>query len=1417
MSVHLVVVFIPKGVIRHPERALRHTKQLSMRALIPLIQRGADVYDKPYHHASEKWLEVKDESDLRRAEGKDDYFIPICKVESYLRKDHHDMVFNTTALYGNTETRRVYTWREGTIGPLNRLENIAGARLRFLAMTRYPLPRPEVIKEEYTRKDGKKTARRMYVYGKTKGKTTVVITHPFLPELDFADLLRGHLVELCRQCFIHSVPVGAAQHYIDLLIYRLRPFLDRLYVGGAVRPSWSRLGTDQFLDRADMILDNLIQGITGSHGGRSSYPERVTERIRSGQDHPLKKPVLLKMISDRKIRDRLKTYLTDTDTAKVSGRINNIVGRVGTRLHRRTSWGLCSPSSLRGIIHGGDYIAEDTSGFIHATEVPVFGGRGKVDHNLFVRRQATPSLTRNNLGQGSWFPALSLDLKTKSAFNLGVKGKGDSKKGPVSVDFVLRRRQLTDSEWSEMLRNSPSPREQRQIDSYGSGVLEEYHRSVREDLKPPPINIRGVILIDGIDPPFLTRQVLTPFIHAVYHKIREDLSYLLTQTTGSTVEFPRSLFHSDNKKHSRLVIVTLPFEVPSTISLDVLFPLPVPLTETSVSNPFEHRTDDSNHFVLYESVATHGSPGDSAALIARNFHGLEYARDLAKRFDCREIAWLDLAGDYSDEVHRPLILRLHHQDEETKLFYREIEFIDLSDETNATLFNGVPVPSVEALTQRLEPYEMVIVSGTETAKALEPRTLSGLTDTLVTHIVSALTSTAKCTLWFGSPTSLATSSGVYKHHRFQPLRHDSPLLPYIDEIVLNLPYPPRPGGSEVPVCDYARGIVHIPHRTDEVLIVETRPIIPLIGWSRRFRSIDLTEMDKTMVRRLKRNSKTNRWLKKLGIVEFSGHIAAELFPFLEGRLSLVDSKKEVGEIEITREELLDKDRDRNYQGILSRVFFDKDLCQEESIKAIDSKRKYWTPRLEVRPLDSVPLPPPESDLVFEHYDPIRADSIELQRLQDVRRALLDCIPEYSPFNDFFREFVQVIIKAVESKKQQGFTNTLISFLRNHHYTKDIWYRTAWSRNHLDNWRLPRDMKTTLDKIQTQDADLLLRYGNYIILLIAYLLQSHNFSQNELNSLWDDVRPWVSLQLGAKRAKASLPDSGFDMDALYRFMSIRTQSFRNMVRSTTVPLTDVRYGITVGVEKKNPGNFEWYLFEDSPYGRGVIAGCIRQERFRFLRYLSSDTVTPLDELGALASQALTRGKVSPLMIANYSGMDVLYQGERAATHSLNVDFNEVRWEMRGATRFGTRYRGAPARLRYLKILGLGMTYPKIPRGQRLPRRDTSLAKRLFGHLGVIQSHMNHVTRVWCLVGGDIERGFIELTPRHKKRNGEGQTTISVQYHSSQEAVAVLQAPYRTGLPFQGMTWDPLEDIRYGPRVRPLEGRVTSELLRNRREV
>lgn len=393
-------VFLPKGAIKYPERALRHAKYLGMSSLLPLIQRGADVFDKPYRHALKLWSRAKEKSNSHHAMGANDYFIPICNVEMYLRKDHHDMVFNTTALYGNTEVRRVYSWREGTIGPLNLLENIAGARLRFLAMTRYPFPRPELLKDGHGRVDSKRSGDRVYGYGTTKGKTTVTITHPLLPELDFADMLRGHLVELCRQCFILAVPIDAAQHYIDLLLNRLRPFLDRLYIS-ATQPSRNRLGSGGFLQKADVILDKIIHRIRGEYGSRSSYPARVTEQTEAEEHLSFKRYALLQLLHNKNVHDKLSSVLSDADAKAFSERVYSISGRVGTRSHKRAAWGRCSPWSTQNILHGGDYLAEDKSGYIHAAEVPVYGGRGKIDHGLFIRRQPAPLLGRSNKGVGS--------------------------------------------------------------------------------------------------------------------------------------------------------------------------------------------------------------------------------------------------------------------------------------------------------------------------------------------------------------------------------------------------------------------------------------------------------------------------------------------------------------------------------------------------------------------------------------------------------------------------------------------------------------------------------------------------------------------------------------------------------------------------------------------------------------------------------------------------------------------------------------------------------------------------------------------------------------------------------------------------------------------------------------------------------
>ncbi|MHA1882734.1 MAG: hypothetical protein ACTSUO_06775 [Candidatus Thorarchaeota archaeon] len=1411
----ILSVFIPKGIIKHPERAIRASKAIAMRTLVHLIMRGNDIYSEPYVRAVKLWDEVRELSKSQREKSDNNHFIPICDVERPLRKNHLDMVFNTTAYYGNQEVKRVYAWREGTIGPLNSLLNTAGARLRFLGMTRYPFPRPVEVVVEHVDKDGRVYSKEHPTYGATKGKITVILTHPFLPELDFVDMLRGYLVELCRQCYIHTVPHSAGQKYIDLLLSRLRPFLDRLYIT-AITPRRNRLGSGGFSDKAGVILNEIINSIKGEHGTRISYPQRITKSIDTGIK-PFTKTDFLGLIRGVRIHNKLDRFLTARDANEFANRVNNIAGRIGTRIHRRTVWGLCSPSSSRGIIHGGDYIAQDTSGFLHAAEVPVYSGRGKVDHSLFVRKQPVDIPDRTNMGLGNWFPSIVLDLKVRSAFHFNVRGKTQPGGTGIIPDFALKRRRLTDIEWEEMLNNTPSPREEKQVTLYGKGLLEEYKGSVREDLDPPPVNMRGIIVTDGTDSPATIRELLSPFIHTVNTRLREEFKKK-KRTPKTSLQFPRMLFELNDPENiqPRLAVVTLPFEIPQNISPEVLFPIPVPLQETYTYDPFAHQIDDTTHFILYVSVATHGSPGDSAARIARDYHGLDFAHSSANTFDCKEVCWLDLAGEFVDTSHRPVILRLHAQDEEIQLFYRDIEFIDLSKDVDAALFEGAPIPSVESLEHILDGFDFVIVSGIEHVRSLTPHRLKGLDETLVTHLTAAISSSVKCLIWFDSPTIQASTSELFKHYCFRPVRFDSPLLTYIDEIVLNLPYPPLPGGSEVPICDYARGIARITP-DDERMSVDTVPIPPLIGWSKRFRSIDQSSLEKNMARRLRRRPRTRNWLKVIGVSEYTEEMVSELFPFLKTQIPTKPDES----LTISQRTLRDRDRTAGYRGVLSRITFDKKLAQKTKVTVhpvskINTSPKHWTPKLKVKPTAELPLPPQESDLLFQQLDLQGAQSMELKQLQASRKILMDIIPEYSPLVTLLDEFVNVLVTSIGSKKQNGLVQSFSDFLAEHRHTQEIWRRTAWFRNYLEGWQLSSKMHGYVKDYQTQDHRFLLHYGNYFVLLLSHFWQTHNFTQMEIQELWETIRPWVVMQLGAERASASFPRPVFDMQTIYEQLRSRTRYYQERSRPKTVPLGNVRYGITVDLLFRNPGRYRWYIFEKGPFDKDVIMGCIKLEHNSKGYSIRANTIIPLDELRRLAKLAIQKGEIYPIMVLNHSGTDILYQGASDTPSSLDIDFTDEDWFPLGAVRFGTRYRGAPARLRFVKVVNPGISFPTFDQGQHLPRRTQTLAKELFNQLAIIQGKVSKTQRSRCTITGTDDMGRIAVISNNMERE-KTPTPIIIKYSSRQEAERFLMYPYVTGLPFLNIyTWDPLSDISYGQQTDQLEQIVTATIQLQKKE-
>ena len=146
---------VPRTTVRNPGRIIAEAKRTGMVVILHMLKHGDDILPGLYRRSLTIWRNAWAESQQRKQKGDLDYFIPICNIERYLRKNHHKMLFNTTAAYGNSEVKRVYSWEEGTIGPMNSLLNMAGAQLRFLAMTRYPFPTPTKLTYEYRIRNGR--------------------------------------------------------------------------------------------------------------------------------------------------------------------------------------------------------------------------------------------------------------------------------------------------------------------------------------------------------------------------------------------------------------------------------------------------------------------------------------------------------------------------------------------------------------------------------------------------------------------------------------------------------------------------------------------------------------------------------------------------------------------------------------------------------------------------------------------------------------------------------------------------------------------------------------------------------------------------------------------------------------------------------------------------------------------------------------------------------------------------------------------------------------------------------------------------------------------------------------------------------------------------------------------------------------
>ncbi|MCK4567573.1 MAG: hypothetical protein KAU48_09720, partial [Candidatus Thorarchaeota archaeon] len=827
----------------HPNDILASAIYMGLVSLVRLAsKRTSEKTRKHYISIQNMWQRW-----CKHLEGK---IIDFHSVEPNMRNQFLGIVWSSTRRFGNREFKRVYSWFEGTVGPLNALLNYAGARLRDLAMTRYPFPEPEsfqirkyadgskkVLSKEEAELLGPDNAVKTYWRGgyRRKGKSPLILlAHPTLPELDFVDMIRAHMVELCRQCFIHNVPRTDAHRYIKLLIHKLQPFLDWVYTDGDYgRPYFNRY--------SDHELREIVQEIRALYGKRTGKEKSVTKGLDVPDDSVLsiekfrdKVEKLRDNTNDKEEKENYSQILNhidegnieQRDVEKVIDQVLALSSREGNEWHRILLSDLHHPRSLKQVVFAGDTMLDEPSVILIVGELPVSRRKGQIDLVIFLRREVA--------GRIIWTPVLILEVKTKMSFDYnlyGLRTKNKNVKDYAPTLYAWKHAK-SDEEWKDIFSSAPAPRTLDQLNAYESELIQEYGRIASFDPTPPESLWKGVIVLDTDQNPLEVFEAFNDLLDDLVMKITSDFLDI-SETTAYSLDAKVST------KTPRVVTILTPGEGPVGLLKETGVPESLP-----VDDPFSERVSDDRILTLYVSVSSPTSSGNAAAWISRNWHLLNHIQECAKSSKDIEIHWVDLMGDYPGELLTKkrfgldLLLRERgiNKKKHTTLdkLLDKIRFIDLSKNIDHILAgkdlgleNLIDNLSLsfqeESVNERI-----VVVDGWSEFTDMVPSSRQHIIHFLEKRLLNILPTSNVNVIWIDSGVQHTRMNIHYQRKCISPLPYDSPRKMHVDEIIYNLPTSSRGFGRFLPKSDDERFIVqdmpvstppwrtkiHVPHLID---------------------------------------------------------------------------------------------------------------------------------------------------------------------------------------------------------------------------------------------------------------------------------------------------------------------------------------------------------------------------------------------------------------------------------------------------------------------------------------------------------------------------------------------------------------------------------------------------------------------------
>ena len=1113
-------------------------------------------------------------------------------AEHNLRRSFSRIQLKTSVKYGNTETKRVKR-EEGNKKYLNNLWDYSGSRLRDITKARHLFPKPVLIERD----DGSS----YYGYHGTTKTPSYPVRHNHIPELDFADMIRSPLMELARQCLKYGVPLKDAKKYIDALLYRLVPFLDYVYTERrSGRPNYVRDG----LKELRIVVEQIKSEYGTRNGQRQSItsevlesvtyetpseidliPEEVVEVSEEKSEKETEDHILQETITEAKKDGAvLDEPLQNLDALLMDGTLDiedslallreyqEQSRKLGVRVHRFVGKNFQSPFSFNGVVYHGTEMAYDNSGLILFSEVPVDGGRGRIDFVLARAKQLTrvdgaPSVVVCE-------PFMTIDMKTKNAFDFDIYGieSRTTDKENVVREFILEHRKMTSDEWENVLSNTPDEYEKEQLDAYEKAVLTDYKSAMWKDVDAQKSLAKAVLVVDSHQSWKDISEAILPLVLKAYNKCIDG--------TISEGDF---LVPSDGDKSLRIAMKLLSVTRPTTETEELDIPIPL--------KPFKERVEDGKEFVLYLTVPGRGSPSQSAASIAERWHGLEYVHGLARRRH-RDVFWLNLVGEYTDPVLKKKQFRVKFQTDSIKRFFRDrVQMKDLSDRVREYIYEGAPISSLRTWIQNLlrdSPNPIIAVSGWEALRRSTPNSHQMYLDEIVTTIIQTIP-IESTTVWFARPVPIAQSSITYSTRCVAPFYQGSLWQNIVDTIIWNVAMPPDRSGARISTNYHERGIlIEQPEKTLEWKIVE---IEPLRGWGQDFQSGGRKIPD--------------AYYRGGGVVvqQSSWYIEkqmkriSELIPHLLPQHEYNPGPHSNFDLDIEKVSI---EYNESQESGPRLTFMPTQVRTEKEedgrvklllpISDINRRRECRQMKLDVPPQKRTTRPPSEYYLSSKEIDYHKLALTEIQHLRDTLKFLKRVDENHlKKLFDQISEVLENTDEAIESEDTKSLMNYLRlirQILETNPLSKQVWGRLLPSRSTIPRY-LSRVQIDHVTAIQNKHPDVLLITGNHLFFLILAALGANPeiAYTGSLTALWDYVLPWQLIGLGMKPEYPKSHINGrsvLDRHRLLKRLHHRIVE-QNKSIDLQVSLTNVRFGQLIGLPSSGAtdSTLLWLLFQRTP--------------------------------------------------------------------------------------------------------------------------------------------------------------------------------------------------------------------------------------------